>query len=207
MNVVMADPHTANILTAGAVSAGVSSYIQTQATAFVNTISGLGSKIHSAVESISDRFYSDEAMRRISALRNITSNIFTEDTIRQLTTIAQVQAAKTSMQQYIVSEQNTAALIVAGDIGSYGIYDDMSEVEFNLFTRHKQNRVNHGRGVIVDEKMTYTSYTQYEAPEFVPLTHQEQINISNTWNMLALHYDSDDDCLVSPTSLMNDLIT
>lgn len=207
MQFVKADPHSASMLMGGSVSQGVQTYLQGHMSNLKNTLGTIGSSLMNEVENITERFNSSTALRRLKALQNVTESVFTEDSVRYLGSIGEIQTAKSVMQQYIVAEQNTFELIQNDSIGSYGIYDDMTDNEMMIHANHMRNRVMSGIGVIEDGVMVHRTYTQYEPDDnFVGLTHRDKVNIMDTWAALAAHYESESDVKASPTSILNDLI-
>lgn len=142
-----------------------------------------------------DRHMGHEAMRRAKAIVRAAVHVFDQDVVRPLTTLGELQNAKSQMQRWIMAEPTIRKDFHAGRCDGYS--DSYVDVFPGLIRERHYDYRRVMQGMVQDDEdggWHYTTYFDDVLEGDRELDHNEQSTILNVWAIArAMHERGQDD--------------
>jgi len=156
------------------------------------------------INSLHDRYHSDEAIRRAKAVLRTNDRYYSRDIIKPLWSLDDLQQAKPKMQKIVMSNLRVRRRYLDQTLNGYaGSYHNSAGSRIGFEDPMYRQVVN---GIVFDGKDEEGNDRFYadvcygdiplddnEAMAFEPLTHQDQVDALDTWKIAEWFLDNGED--------------
>lgn len=162
-------------------------YFQSQLNNVSQTLTNIGQQFFSNANEIYERFNGAEALRLIKAATRATVSLFTPDKITTLHGIGQFQQAPLTMQRWVMANPEVRTMYHAQRLDGYA--DTYVDVQPGKIGENHYDFRRVMDGVVTDDEED-TSFVKFYIDELeegdAPLTHEDKVDILNTWDIVNM---------------------
>lgn len=203
MQVIVGGQAEFNGLVYGDKHPGTARFLQNQLNiGFSDTLSDVGRQMFSSVQSLYDKFNSDNVLRLAKAARRKVTGLFQQDVIKPLWTIEDIQQATLVMQRWVMAHPELRKMYHEQRCDGYSnTYIDMQPGAVGEL-HYDYRRVMDGFVQEDDEGTFKITYYYDDVSEDDPeLSLEDKIDVINTWDMISRYLKHTED---DPTSVYGD---